>query len=206
MTTLGHCPHRFQGSSNGREDKHKLLNFSHQHRDVLAKGATQDAAAAAASLQRLVMNLEFPGEGGLNRMMLNSMFNSTYTLSDWEKASKLAGEAVARPSHEHSICRSTIPPDPGGGLREGEHRSTCEGANTAETPVSTNEKRKERSSDEDAESLRCSSGTKTEEDNEEEDRKGVLPDRKRNRAAVRKYRQKKKEQRESLVSDDCSDI
>jgi len=131
-------------------------------------------------------------------MMLNSMFNSTYTLSDWEKASKLAGEAVARPSHEHSICRSTIPPDPGGGLREGEHRSTCEGANTAETPVSTNEKRKERSSDEDAESLRCSSGTKTEEDNEEEDRKGVLPDRKRNRAAVRKYRQKKKEQRESL--------
>lgn len=57
------------------------------------QGATQDAAAAAASLQRLVMNLEFPGEGGLNRMMLNSMFNSTYTLSDWEKASKLAGYA-----------------------------------------------------------------------------------------------------------------
>jgi len=192
MTTLEHEYSQFHIQGNGKNETSRMLNFSHQHRDVLTKGTTQDAVAAAASLQQLVMNLEFPGNGGLNAMMLRSMLNSTYTTSDWEKAQKLPGMAVAGPSHQDSISQATIPPDPGGGNQQDDN------CNTSDPAVTTNGKRKERSADEDAESHRCSSGTKTEEDNEDDHRKGVPPDRKRNRAAVRKYRQKKKDQRESL--------
>mmetsp|Transcript_41932 Transcript_41932/g.80214 ORF Transcript_41932/g.80214 Transcript_41932/m.80214 type:complete len:298 (+) Transcript_41932:256-1149(+) len=141
-------------------------------------------------------DLEFQGGGGLTPMILNSTLRSACSADEWRKLRKLDREPGPQSSHSISLDRNSIPPDPGWGYKT-EDCNTCDPGQTAEAPTSSDGKRKQRSSDENSESQRCSSGTKTEEENEGHP-KGGPADHKRNRAAVRKYRQKKKDQRESL--------
>jgi len=199
MTTTGHENSVSQDSSIDVDERSRRMSFLHYRRvshHQFSNDTKQDAAAATASLQRLMTDLEFQGGGGLTPMILNSTLRSACSADEWRKLRKLDREPGPQSSHSISLDQNSIPPDPGWGYKT-EDCNTCDPGQTAEAPTSSDGKRKQRSSDENSESQRCSSGTKTEEENEGHP-KGGSADHKRNRAAVRKYRQKKKDQRESL--------